>query len=145
MLRNGAGVFQVLLTGPFHHGLEMALAFAIVMCPVAAVASGLRGGRVEHLNPTIPLAGPQNEGQDTGLTIANVNMFGYAILSHDLVLYSTHEHGSDRQTHPHKGTATVPKRLCAANSIPENRRRRVFFPVVGAAQQHDSLSSHRTE
>ena len=32
------------------------------------------------------------------------------------------------------------KSLCRT-TIPENRRRRIFFPVVGAAQQHGSLST----
>jgi MFS family permease len=42
---SGRAFFPHLLTGPFHHGLEVIFAFAALMCLVAAGASWLRGGR----------------------------------------------------------------------------------------------------
>jgi MFS family permease len=44
----GSGFFPHLISGPFRDGLDIAFAFAIVACLVAAAASLLRGGRYRH-------------------------------------------------------------------------------------------------
>jgi hypothetical protein len=41
----GHGFFPELISGPFSDGLTVAFCFAIAACLIAAVASGLRGGR----------------------------------------------------------------------------------------------------
>jgi MFS family permease len=44
----GHTFFPSLISGPFQHGLEVAFAFSIAACLIAAVASLLRGGRYVH-------------------------------------------------------------------------------------------------
>jgi len=44
----GHSFFPSLISGPFHEGLVVAFAFAIVACLIAAVASWLMGGKFVH-------------------------------------------------------------------------------------------------
>ena len=44
----GHTFFPSLISGPFHDGLVVAFAFAIVACLIAAVASWLMGGKFVH-------------------------------------------------------------------------------------------------
>ncbi|MEO6955321.1 MAG: MFS transporter [Antricoccus sp.] len=44
------GFFPHLIAGPFEHGLQIAFAFAIAACLVAAVASYLRGGKYHYVD-----------------------------------------------------------------------------------------------
>ena len=45
----GKAFFPHLISGPFHHGLGVAFAFAIAACVLAAVASAMRGRRYVHV------------------------------------------------------------------------------------------------
>jgi hypothetical protein len=45
----GKAFFPHLISGPFHHGLGVAFAFAIAACVLAAVASAMRGRRYIHV------------------------------------------------------------------------------------------------
>jgi MFS family permease len=53
---SGRTFFPGLMSGPFHSGLHVAFAFAIVACLVAAAASWSRGGRYVHLEAPAPAA-----------------------------------------------------------------------------------------
>jgi MFS family permease len=60
----GHAFFPKLISGPFHHGLREAFAFAIAACLIAAAASLMRGGRYHHAEPApasarAPLATPR--------------------------------------------------------------------------------------
>ena len=46
----GRSFFPTLISGPFHQGLVVAFAFAVVACLIAAVASWLRGHKYVHLD-----------------------------------------------------------------------------------------------
>ena len=48
----GRSFFPKLISAPFHHGLHIAFAFAIVACLIAAAASALRGGVYHHVDAT---------------------------------------------------------------------------------------------
>jgi len=48
----GHGFFPSLISGPFKHGLSIVLAFAVVMCLLAAWASWLRGAKYVHHEPS---------------------------------------------------------------------------------------------
>jgi hypothetical protein len=50
----GRSFFPHLISGPFHTGLHLAFAFAIVACLIAAVASAMRGARYEHVDEQEP-------------------------------------------------------------------------------------------
>jgi MFS family permease len=52
----GRTFFPELMSGPFHSGLHVAFAFAIIACLVAAAASWSRGGRYVHLEAPAPAA-----------------------------------------------------------------------------------------
>jgi EmrB/QacA subfamily drug resistance transporter len=49
----GHEFFPNLISGPFHHGLREAFAFAIAACLIAAGASLMRGGRYHHAEPAL--------------------------------------------------------------------------------------------
>jgi EmrB/QacA subfamily drug resistance transporter len=54
----GPAFFPQLISGPFHTGLHVAFAFAIVACLVAAAASLMRGGRYYHGEKSAVLTRP---------------------------------------------------------------------------------------
>jgi EmrB/QacA subfamily drug resistance transporter len=54
----GPAFFPQLISGPFHTGLHVAFAFAIVACLVAAAASLMRGGRYYHGEKSTMLTRP---------------------------------------------------------------------------------------
>jgi EmrB/QacA subfamily drug resistance transporter len=54
----GPAFFPQLISGPFHTGLHVAFAFAIVACLVAAAASLMRGGRYYHGEKSTVLTRP---------------------------------------------------------------------------------------
>jgi hypothetical protein len=45
----GRQFFPQLISGPFHHGLQVAFLFAVIACLVAAWASWLRGGKYHYV------------------------------------------------------------------------------------------------
>ncbi|MGH3575918.1 MAG: MFS transporter, partial [Pseudonocardiaceae bacterium] len=47
----GRGFFPALISGPFSDGLTVAFGFAILACLIAAIASGLRGGKYVYVEP----------------------------------------------------------------------------------------------
>ena len=57
----GRGFFPALISGPFSDGLTVAFGFAIAACVVAAIASGLRGGKYVYTEPepAVPTSTPQ--------------------------------------------------------------------------------------
>jgi MFS family permease len=55
----GRQFFPQLISGPFHHGLQVAFLFAVIACLVAAWASWLRGGKYHYV-----------EGAELGRTVA---------------------------------------------------------------------------
>jgi hypothetical protein len=57
----GRAFFPSLISGPFHDGLQIAFAFAILACLVAAVASWLRGG-IYHYTEAEPGADAPGPG-----------------------------------------------------------------------------------
>jgi MFS family permease len=50
----GHRFFADLISGPFHHGLTIVFAFAVVLCLVAAAASWLRGGKAAAEAGAVP-------------------------------------------------------------------------------------------
>ncbi len=59
----GRAFFPSLISGPFSHGLQVAFAFAIAACLIAALASALRGGKYVHVETSTP----ERDRRDHGL------------------------------------------------------------------------------
>jgi MFS family permease len=57
----GRQFFPALISGPFHHGLDVVFIAAAAMSVVAALASLLRGGRYEAAEDVLPEPGPPRE------------------------------------------------------------------------------------
>jgi MFS family permease len=63
-LLTGKQFFPQLISGPFHHGLNIVFAMAIILLIIAAGVSLLRGGRYVH-DEQVPTEQPESTGQAT--------------------------------------------------------------------------------
>nr|WP_083419666.1 MFS transporter [Pseudofrankia sp. BMG5.36] len=74
----GKEFFPSLITSPFHHGLTIVFAMAIVMTLIAAAASLLRGGRYVHVDvhvdrPTTPASSvPESSVSESSVSASSV-------------------------------------------------------------------------
>src|SRR4249919_1022121 len=73
----GHTFFPSLISGPFHDGLVVAFAFAIVACLIAALASWLMGGRFVHADDqhevTIDVAQPEAGDPETDAEVPDTD------------------------------------------------------------------------